>query len=261
MGCERPLELEERAVARAYDNVLLWRDLRNAVPLEAAAADSAELAERYIRNWMEQQVLLHKAGENLATSEMDLENQLRDYRNSLVIFAYERALVEQRLDTVVRMAEIEGYYTENRSSFELKESIVRARWTRVKDEDRRTMDRLKEHFRSGEPERLRELELWQAERGHVPVDRSALWITMPELLAAVPMNEPTASGRYVLERNGYTWFVDLIELRTKGTLPPLEIVQADIRAIILNQRKLLLIERMRQDLYREAIENNEIQVL
>jgi hypothetical protein len=260
-GCDDAPGPVERPVARAYENVLAWRDLRNAVPVDVSAEDSTAMAERFVRNWMEQQVLLHKAAENLAPEAMDLEARLRDYRNSLVIFAYEQAVVEQKLDTLVRQQEVEGYYQENRAAFELKESIARARWARVKDDDRRTMQQLRAHFHSGDPQRLHELELWIAERGHAIVDRSTQWTTVPELLATVPMAEPVEAGRTVVEREGHTWFVEVIELRTKGSLPPLELVQADIRAIIINQRKLLLIERMRQDLFREAIENKEIEVL
>jgi hypothetical protein len=260
-GCRPAADLEDQPVARAYGNQLTWLELRNAVPVDATPEDSTALAERFIRNWLEQQVLLHKAAENLPTEALDLEAQLRDYRNSLVIFAYERALVEQRLDTVVRPVEIESYHQEHGAALELKESIARARWTRVKDEERRTMDKLKRLFRDGRPDALHELEMWLAARGYAPVDRSEHWISMTELLATVPMEEPQAAGRFVVQRDGYTWFVELIELRTKGTMPPLEVVQADIRAIIINQRKLLLIERMRQDLFREALENNEIEVL
>ncbi len=260
-GCREVPGGVDRPVARAYGNVLPWQDLRKAVPVDASAADSAAMADRYIRNWLEQQVLLHKADENMATNPIDMEAQLRDYRNSLLIFAYERALVEQKLDTLVRAVEIEGYYEANRSSFELKQSLVRARWTRVQDDDRRTMEKLKAHFLSGDPQRLSELEMWQAQHGYTATDRSQVWITMPELIASVPMDEPNSPGRQVVKRDGSTWFVDLLELRTKGTVSPLELVQPDIRAIIINQRKLLLIERMRQDLFREAIENKEIEVL
>ena len=42
--------------------------------------------------------------------------------------------------------------------------------------------------------------------------------------------------------------------------PPIEMVGQDIRAVLLNQRKVKLIERMREDLYRQALEHDEIGV-
>jgi hypothetical protein len=55
--------------------------------------------------------------------------------------------------------------------------------------------------------------------------------------------------------------VDILELRPKDSVSPLPLVEQDIRSILINQRKLQLIERMREDLYREAQANNDVEVL
>jgi hypothetical protein len=39
---------------------------------------------------------------------------------------------------------------------------------------------------------------------------------------------------------------------------PIELVRQEIRSIILNERKLELIDRMRNDLYQEALANDAI---
>jgi len=254
-------------VARAYGEVLRWSDLRHVVPLEAGAEDSTAMAQRFINNWLRQQVVLNKAEQNLDPSRTDFEAQLRDYRNSLVIFAYEQALVEQKLDTLVRDAEIEEHYALNGANFELDEDIVRVRWSKVREEDRRTLKRLEDHFLSGKDERMSELEVWLAQRGVPITDRSRVWTTVPELAAELPLPihgtnaHVVREGRTVLREGTMAWFVDILEHRSKGSVSPIELVAQDIRSIIINQRKLRLVERMREDIYREAIERKDIEVL
>ena len=54
--------------------------------------------------------------------------------------------------------------------------------------------------------------------------------------------------------------MDILERRSKGAGSPQDIVRQDIRSILINQRKLHLIERMREDLYREAQDARNIEV-
>ena len=62
----------ERPVARAYDQLLSWSDLRQVVPLEATVADSTAMADQYIEAWLKQQVVLHVAEQNLAAERLDM---------------------------------------------------------------------------------------------------------------------------------------------------------------------------------------------
>lgn len=265
LGCSKASDPNDPVLARAYDRELRWSDLRQVVPVEASAEDSAALAASFMNNWIRQQVVLHKAEQNLADRDKEFSGQLRDYRNSLVIFAYEEALVAQKLNTSVPMEEIEAYHQDNVSNFELRDNIARVRWFRVNEDDKRTMKRLEEHFQSGSPERMQILEVWLAERGQSIVDRTNTWSTVSDLIIGMPdvagsLQELPREGRHVLRAGPVAYFVDILERRAKGSTSPVELVASDIRAIIINQRKRQLIERMREDLYREAVENHDIEV-
>lgn len=266
-GCKPRVDADDPPLARAFGQQLYWSDLRQSVPVDATQEDSAAIAQRFIQAWMMQQVVIHKAEENLLDAQKDFEVQLRDYRNSLVIFAYEQALVEQKLDTSISRAEIEAYYEKNRSNFELMDNILRIRWFKVRESDKRIMKRLQEHFMSGNNERMREVELWLAERNVPIADRGNSWTASGELRAEIPEWDPSEpslplkEGRAVLRSGEASYFVDILELRPKGSVSPLTLVEQDIRSILINQRKLQLLERMREDLFREAQANNDVEVL
>jgi hypothetical protein len=261
-ACTTTTDQEDPVVARAFDQVLRWSDLRQMVPLGLSPEDSAVMAQSHINNWVRKQVVLHKAEENLSPADKDFEAQLRDYRNSLVLFAYEQALVDQKLDTMISEAEVQAYYEANEANFELRDHAVKLRWFRLTAPDRKVVKRVEDLFRSPKEEKRHELEIWLASNGVNIIDRSAAWTYWSDLDAEFPVDlpEPHGSERVFLKSDSTTWFLEILELRPRNSAMPLDLVRRDIRSILLNQRKLQLIERMREDLYREALQNKDVEV-
>ena len=265
-GCTADDAYEDPLVARAFDQELRWSDLRQVIPMDLASEDSASLAQAYVNNWLRQQVVLNKAEANLSAEAKDFETQLRDYRHSLILFAYEQALVDQKLDTAISAGAIEEYYQSNGTNFELKDHVVRARWFHVEALDRKTQKRIAELFLSDRAEHRHELELWLAERGSQVRDRSNSWTFWSDMVAEMAVDprllqsDAPAPGKRTIVDEERVWFLEIMELRPRNSAIPLELVRNEIRAILINQRKLQLIERMREDLYREALENKEIEV-
>lgn len=262
-GCTGGAADDDPTVARAFDRVLHWSDLRQIVPMGLAPEDSAALVQAYVNIWLRQQVELHHAEQQLSEDAKRFEAELRDYRNSLLIHAFEEQLVRQRLDTTITSADLEAYYAQNADRFDLKDDLVRARWFRVPEADKRALKRIEDRFLSGKPDDMREVEIQLVQRGVAITDRSAAWTSLPELRNEVPVETlagiPADGRRLVLRDADGAWFVDILELRPRLSPAPIELVRQEIRSIILNQRKLQLLERMRDDLYRQALANHEIE--
>lgn len=266
LSCTPPEDPADRPIARAYDQILNWSDLRQVIPMEADPQDSIALAQRFIDNWLRQQAVLHMAERNLSNEGIDLESQLEDYRRSLVIFNYEQALVEQKLDTLVTDQDIQAYFEAHKSNFELKDNIVRARWFKVNEPDKRVVRKMEERFMGGKNDQLHELELWLAQLGVSITDRSGTWTPWSEILQEVPFEGNEAEG--IVARNGKgvvkqgtaSWFVEVLEHRDRNSVSPLSLVRQDIRSILLNQRKLQLIETMRETVYKDALDHEDLEL-
>ena len=253
-----------KVVAEAYGDKLYWSDLRAVVPITASPEDSAAIARRYMDNWARDRVMLHMAEQNLDKSQVNLEAQLKAYRESLLTFAYEQALVAQNLDTVVSGSQVQEYYDKNIANFELKDNIVRVRWFRLKEADPKEVKHVEQLWRSGNGEDLHKLELLLARKG-VPIsDTHDDWMEFTALQQQVPMRpaNPTdwlqRQGKVVVNDSTGTYFVDFMEHRLKDSTSPIDLVEAQIRSIIINQRKLQLVERMREELYTNAVANKDV---
>lgn len=256
----------ERPVAEVFDEKLYRSDLMNMVPPGTPAEDSAALARGLIEAWARDRVLLRKAEENLSDGQKDVERQLRDYRESLIIFAYEQALVEQKLDTNVSETEIETYYKENSENFELRDNVVRARWFRLRESDDRVRRKVEELWRSDDPEKYHELEVLLAGRGASIHDTRDAWLPFTEMQELVPLRpaNPTdwlpRQHKVMASDSAGTFYIDFVEHRLKDSASPLGLVRDEIRSIIINQRKVRLLERMRDDLFNDAVAKQHVKL-
>jgi hypothetical protein len=267
VGCGNGTATDADAVARAYTEFLSRNELRQVIPMDASAEDSAAMATQYIENWMRDRVLMAHAEMNLSAAQKDVEAELLAYRRSLILHAYEQALIDQKLDTNVTTAQVEEYYAANEKNFVLKDDIVRVRWFKVREDDRKTLKRLEDLWGSDDASKLRELEIWLAQRGVSIFDSGEEWVDFEDLQRDVPLETDNATDllgrtrRVVVKDSVNTYFVDLFEHRLRTGTAPVQRVATEIRAIIINQRKLGLLETMRNDLYKDAFANKDVERL
>lgn len=263
-SCGPKRDKTDGVVAEAYDEKLYWSDLRPVVPMDASPEDSAAIARRFLDNWARDHVMLHMAQENLDQRQLNVEERIKAYRESLLTFAYEQALVQQNLDTVVSGSQVQDYYDKNIATFQLKDNIVRVRWFKLHDNDKKLLARVDKLWRSGEEDDTHKLEVLLAQRGTAIVDTHDNWMEFNVLQQQVPLrpDNPTdwleRHGKVTVEDQNGTYFVDIFDHRLKDSTSPIDLVEPQIRAIIINQRKLKLVERMREELYNNALAKKDV---
>ncbi|MBZ0207428.1 MAG: hypothetical protein K8H89_13990 [Flavobacteriales bacterium] len=263
-ACTSGHNASDKVVAEAYDDKLYWSDLRLVVPLTASPEDSAAIARRFLDNWARNRVILHMAEQNLDKDQINVEAQLKSYRESLLTFAYEQALVLQNLDTVVTGTQVQEYYDKNIANFQLKDNIVRVRWFKLRGDDKKLVKRVEQLWRSNDKEELHKLEVLLARQGTAIVDTHEEWMEFSALQQQVPLRpeNPTdwlqRQQKVTVDDPNGTYFVNFLDHRLKDSTSPIDLVEAQIRAIIINQRKLKLVERMREELYTNAVANKDV---
>ena len=263
-SCGAKRDATDRVVAEAYGDKLYWSDLRPVVPMDATPEDSAAIARRFLDNWARDRVMLHMAEDNLDKDQMNVEAQIKAYRESLITFAYEQALVLQNLDTVVSGSQVQEYYDKNIANFQLKDNIVRIRWFKLRDKDKKLLQRVEQLWRSGNEEDTHKLEVLLAQRGTTIVDSHDDWVEFSALQQQVPLrpDNPTdwlqRQQKVIVEDATGTYFVDFLDHRLKDSTSPIDMVLGQIRSIIINQRKLKLVERMREELYTNALAKKDV---
>lgn len=264
-GCDRSAFNEsDRTLARAYNEYLYLSDIRDLVPRGTPPSDSLIIIQNYINNWVRNQIMLNHAESNLSDDQKDFSRQLRDYRNSLIIYKYESELINQKLDTVVPFEEIALFYEQNKSNFRLNESIVQVLYARV-NEASKGKNMLKALVQSDKEEDRDSLEYYAIRYAddYGIIDRE--WITFSDLLTRVPLQvqNPEAflsRNRFVQHYSDPDWYyLHILNYNLNDSVSPLSIEENKIRSIILNKRKKLLINEMQQELYDKAMEEDNFE--
>lgn len=266
-GTEPAQEVTEKGkiIATVYTYNLYESDLLVAVPAGLAPEDSARRAENFINSWVREMLLLSKAESNLPANDPEMEKKLRDYKNSLIIYAYETQLVQQKLDTIVTDEEIETYYNEHSSDFQLRDNIVKVIYVKV-DNKAPNLPKLKTLVKSDKPADREELDKYcrQYATNYYLDDNS--WLLFDDLLKEVPIQ--TYNRELFLQNNRFvevadsthTYYLNIKGFMTRNSQSPLSFEKENIRSIIINERKLELVDKMHDDLYNEAVENNSIKI-
>ena len=258
-------KVDDTAVARVNDKYLLLSDIQDIVPKDASKEDSALIINNYIQGWVKEALVLQKAELNLKEEQKNFDKQLEDYRKSLIIYSYERELIHERLDTNVSNDEIQAFYEKNQQNFELKDDIVKVRYLKV-IKNAPEVKKIRKVYKSTKPEdieKLKELAHQYAEKFHLNDNQ---WIYFDELKKEVPLNVAEAKGylnnikNIEVEDSLSYYFVYIKDYKLKNDVSPLSFEKHNIRNIIINKRKLKLINTISNDLYQEAFLNKDIEI-
>ena len=65
---------------------------------------------------------------NINMDLFEFEKQIEDYRESLLIFAYQQEILNQNFDTMISSLEIQDYYNQFKDEFVLNENIFKGRF-------------------------------------------------------------------------------------------------------------------------------------
>ncbi|REJ84826.1 MAG: hypothetical protein DWQ44_08325 [Bacteroidetes bacterium] len=256
---------EGEAVARVYDYILLEEDLTGIVPQGASRQDSIAITSNFIENWIRQKVVLHKAERNLDEEKKNVEKKLEEYRNSLVTYAYETELIRQKLDTVVSDTEIQDYYEKNKNNFELKDNIIRVIYLKLKKNSPK-LNKAKEWYKSSIPKDRNLLHEYCVQYAENYFLDDATWLMFDDLLKEIPIKtydkeQFLQNNRNIeIEDSSSIYLVSIKGFMIKKSTSPLSFERNNIRNLIINQRKLALLEKMEQQAYDEAKNEGALEI-
>lgn len=264
MGSCRNNGDDSPVVARVYGYELHKSDLVGLVPQGVSSEDSASIVSSYIDQWVRQTVVLAKAEKNV---KQDFSRQLDEYHNSLLIYAYERQIVDKLLDTVVTPAQIREYYDTHRGDFLLKNSIVKAVYVVApkKSAAAPALKNLvsKRVFSDAEVVDMEQLASRHGLKGYYDADT---WIPFYTLQASVPIttyNENLylrQNTSIVLSDDSLAYFVRILDYKVSDETSPIDMQKQAISSIIVNRRKVELLTKMQADLMAEAEKADEVKV-
>lgn len=254
-----------KPVARSFDQFLYPEDLKGVVPVGVTGDDSTQLVHAYIEQWLRQQALLYHAQRNVNINTARLDRQVEDYKNGLIVYEYEQALVSQKLDTLVTDDEIQQYYDARPELFILQQPILKRSYIRLRT-DAPELERVKRLLVSADFEEQDLLVKYCVMYASEYALHDTSWYSVDELVKEIPLSQIgeanySKTGRiFEIIENNELYLIILHDSKSRDARSPLPLVRDQIRNLILNKRKIDLIDRMQRSIVADAREKNNIEI-
>jgi hypothetical protein len=252
-------------VAKVYDKFLYSSDLTDIIPAGTPKEDSITIIRSYINNWLKQQVVLKKAEDNLNDEQKEVSRKLEEYRNSLITYIYESELVRQKLDTAVSDNEIANYYNDHQANFLLKDNIIKANYVKIPVTAPK-LDKVRGWYKSSVPRDSALLVDYCHQFATDFFFGGDEWLLFDELLKKVPIKtydkeEYLRNNRFIeISASTGIYFINIRGFKIKESISPLSFEKDNIRELIINKKKLELIDEMEKSAFEDAMQKNEIKI-
>ena len=249
-------------LAEVADSKLYLDELEDGGILNSAITsdDSTHIKNAYVQKWIKDQLMLVEAEKTLF-GDIDIDMLVQDYKESLLLYNYENALVRDRLDTAITTKQIEQYFKENSTAFKLSESLLRCRLVVF---DGRT-SKLERFYANWKANNLESINTYLSENSpKLKMMDEDKWYSVDEILNLLPENvrkKDFKSRKTIQEaKDGNEYFVKILQYIDKSEDPPLAYVTSNIKKIILHQRKSKLIVKLKEDLYQREINGTKVRI-
>ena len=257
---------EPKAIARVGKSYLYLEDIANLVPSGTSKKDSIAIVKSFIDRWATQKLLFEASERNISKAKVSEFNELIDqYKVDLYTKAYLEDLVIRQIDTVVTEAQIESYYNTNKQFFKNSSELVKMRYINLVKENPKFAN-IKAKFSSFTKKDRKELEQ-QAVKFKSYAFNDSIWVDIKQVYEKLPFVNIENKNKYISSGINFdypdsttVWLVKVNKVLPKDSPTPLEFLKPTIKQIIINNRKLELINTLEKEITNDAINDNKYEI-
>ena len=229
-------------------------------------SDSASYVSDYINKWLRNNVIVNKAKLYIDENEESLVESVEQYKNNLLVYKYQKELIDNEFDTTVSKSDIQSYYDEYITDFVLHKDIVKARLI-VLDKDALKKEEVEILISTDDIVSLNELmDICEMYAVNYFLNDSA-WVYCSDFSHKLPLSE-RESNKILFRTNKTHTFTDdnfvyilfVKDYQIKGSNSPLPFVFNNIRSLLQNKNKIKFINDIEDKLYLEAISSENIKI-
>ena len=250
----------DKLLVTVYGEKLYFSDIQDLISPDLSGEDSLKLVQALCEKWAKEQLLVQKAKINLPLVLQDVQAQVESYEKSLLIYSYQKELLNQKLDTIVNDDEIESFYEKNKQNFILNDAVVRVNYIQLKKEVP-YLWKVQRLFKKEDEESKLSLEdyCYQFADDYYLDDS---WLSVEDIFKVLPDSYTSRNlykGKSIeFADDDYYYFLHVKKYISKGSVSPLEMVSNQILSIIINKRKIDFLKHVEMDLYQNALAKNYV---
>lgn len=255
-------DIERTPILEVEGRFLYLDQVLDIIPTDISKEDSTQIAESYIRKWVTDVLLYENAKRNI-TNKNEIDLLIEDYRKSLTIQQYQQKLIEQRVSKEPTEAEMTDFYENFKDEFVLRENIIKGMLLIVPDNAPKLAN-VRNWVQSGDTKALENIEKYSVQNAISFDYFGDKWMDFSEILKKIPMQvEDPASfvaNHRFFEKSDSTkhYFLRIMAYKRTGETEPFEMAKSKISNLILNKNKAEFISNFEDEIYKDAIENENV---
>ncbi len=261
-GCNRPEEDNKDIVARVGDELLTKSEL-NTILLEnkITSEDSAILIKTFVKNWIVNKMLSQKAEKNLNDIDLkNIENMVNDYRTTLFVQQYKQRYINQKLNTNVSDKDLITFYQTFNFDFHLKSTIVKALMITMPATTNKYY-KIRNLLKGNLDRNYSEIEKISVKNKFKLENFKQFWINLEALKNEFTIDENHLKSQNIFSKKDSAStsisLLKIIDYRLPGDTIPLQLVQNDLKKIILHKRKQNIIYKLEHNAYEDVLDNKD----
>ena len=228
--------------------------------------DSLIQIQNIINDWATQQLLQYGALLNLeAQKQKEFETLVKDYKRDLLTSAYLEAMTKQNLDTIISNQELELAYKQNKELFYLKEDLIKLRYINH-NLNMSNSNEIKRRFKRYNAEDRAILDTISLQFNSFFLNDS-VWINSNQVISKIgPLQK--GFNKVLLKKQNFIQLKDSLGLYLMqvkdvlkiGQQAPLAYVTPTLKQIIINKRKLKLVNQLKSEIVNDALRNKKFEI-
>ena len=256
-GCAAYEKKNQSGAAVEVNGHYLYRSTLDSLTVGLSAEDSTRVVQQYVSQWAKDILMYDKAKSH---TNNEIERLAEDYRRTLYVHAYEEYLVERRMPKEVADSTVAQIYAQMPERFKLDESIARGILV-VVSKDAQKMDKLRGWLAKKDLDNIEKYAYQNASGYELFLDK---WLTMTDLLWQIPVEraelESRLKSRDQIEVTDSlkTYLLQVTDKHLRGEQMPLDYARPQIEKIVLNARQVEFLQKERERLYNEAIQQKKV---
>ena len=267
MGCGAFEKKQQEGAAVELNGHYLYQSTLDSLTVGLNSEDSLRVTQQFISQWAKDILMYDNAKDELAglsfrsqDTQQEIERLVEDYRRALYVQAYENYLVERRMSKTVPDSTVEQVYQQMPERFALGESIVKGMLVIVPN-DAPNIAKLRQWMGKTEMDHIEKYAYQNATGYDLFTDR---WLTTSDLLAHLPIErtdlEAALKSKNQIELSDTlkTYLLQITDKHLVGSQMPLEVARPQIEKMVLSERQVEFLQRERERLYNEAVQEQKI---
>lgn len=252
-----------RIIASVHEKDLMLEEVLEEMPIQIE--DSSFFVERYMNNWIRKQLMIYHAEINLSSDIQNYEKQIKEYRASLLIYAYQQELINQKFDTSISLKQVTDYYNQYKDEFKLSKNIFKGRFI-VVDRSAPKLINLNKWYKSNKESSLEDLNDYCqqfAKEYYLEDDKwqyfSIFNQKLPEYIIEESYFLENTKG-VMFEDDNLRYYVFIKDYLINGSISPLEMEQKKIKNVLLNKNKIEYLKQLEDELYQNGLALKKIKI-